>query len=289
MEGRKELLKLGITVFLVVLTFSYLAGESYLRQRNEDKIARLRTEIHLINLINGLDLTPEQMKIIRDNAEEKIRVQESLKEEIQSKEREITIILEEIRSYLKDNREIPQPLKQEFHRLQTEIKRLIFNSNEKIKDLALAVEQSLKNHQKYQLKNFVPCIIPPQGELRIGQASDLKGPIRQLERLREIPDRIYQRRKEMIVQRMIERMKFHFPPLKEIDEGEIKAHLLSVVEEIRSLPETDFQLQKEALAEKLISPFKPNHKDENITKKIKMFLLSPEIIPLLEERMGSLQ
>jgi predicted metal-dependent RNase len=106
-------------------------------------------------------------------------------------------------------------------------------------------------------------------------------------RIRELPYRFYERRKDEIVARTLERMKLHTSPRVEINEKEMKKHIHSIFEKARSLKDVEFEIQKDELAEELISPLKPQALSENshLTRKIEAFLLSPEIIPLLEERL----
>ena len=49
--------------------------------------------------------------------------------------------------------------------------------------------------------------------------------------------------------------------------------------------ELEAQYHKERLAEELISPIKPSHPENNIAKMIETFLLCPEIIPILQEKL----
>jgi hypothetical protein len=153
-----------------------------------------------------------------------------------------------------------------------------------MKGLAEEIEESLEPHQLYQLQEFVPCIIPPKGEKRIGQARDYKGLARSLERIRRIPSRFYQQRRDEIVRRTLEGLKLHAPFFSDLDEEEMKRHIESIYDEVRNLEDAEFEIQKERLAENLISPFKPEVPSNNLMRKIAGFLLSPEVIPVLEAR-----
>ena len=57
-----------------------------------------------------------------------------------------------------------------------------------------------------------------------------------------------------------------------------------VLDRCRSLSASEFELQRNELAEELVSLFKPELRFGDITKKIEIFLLSEEVIPLLRER-----
>jgi hypothetical protein len=174
---------------------------------------------------------------------------------------------------------------QNFHRVEKEMKKARMEMNERIQVLAKHIEQNLESHQIYQLGNFVPCVIPPKGEARIGQAQDYKGPVRSLERIRQIPPPIYQRKKGIILRRTLEKMKFHLSRNLDTDEKEMKKKILEVYDEARRLDDAEFEIQKKELAEGLVSIYKPRIQAKNLNRKIKGFLLSDEVIPIIQERL----
>ena len=275
-------------IFFLVLVFSlnagFLTGLPQIQGEGPQKAEELQRVIRVLNLVNGLDLTGEQMETILHNAEESERLKEQFRVILFSRQGEMEGLLEEIESHVKENREVPPAVAQRYHRLNKEIKEARYEMAEGIKNLANGIEEKLESHQIYQLEKFIPCIIPPEGEKRIGQASNLRGLARRLERIRGIPHTVYRRRKEAIVERTLENMKFHAPPASEFSEEEMKGHIQTVYDEIRNLEEAEFEIQKENLAERLVSPFKPQNKPKSLTRRIQGFLLSPEIIPILKER-----
>lgn len=277
-----------IIIFWLAMVFFLNAGllQGFQKFPGEklDKVEELRREIRLLNLVNGLDLTPEQMEMILRNAEESKKLRERFKATLLLRKEEMEELLEEIKIYLEENREIPIPTAQNHNRLNKEMKKARFEMEEKIRDLAKDIEEGLEPHQLFQLQKFIPCIIPPKGEARIGQAENRMGLTRSLERIRRIPSRFYQRRKEEILSRTVEGMKIHVPLGVDINEEEMKRHIEAIYDEARSLEDAEFEIQKERLAEDLISPIKPEIPSHNLTRKIAGFLLSPEIIPILEEK-----
>jgi hypothetical protein len=241
----------------------------------------------MVNLINGLDLNPKQMEMILTRAREAETLRQEFETRLRLQQEEMKTVLEEIKSYRKGNQDVPSATVQRFHRFQTELKEARFALVEKRREQANEIEKALDEHQLYQLQEFVPCIIPPKGESRLGQAQGHQGLSRGMGRIRELPYRFYERRKDEIVARTLERMKLHTSPRVEINEKEMKKHIHSIFEKARSLKDVEFEIQKDELAEELISPLKPQALSENshLTRKIEAFLLSPEIIPLLEERL----
>jgi hypothetical protein len=279
-------------IFSYCLVFLFLAPfvlQSQPKDKKFNKSEGLRREIRLVNLINGLELDSEQMEIILTRAQEVEKLRQEFEARLRLGQAEMERVLEEIKSYRKHNQEVPSATAQSFHRLQTEFKESRFNLMEKTREYAKEIEETLEEHQVYQLQEFIPCIIPPKGELRIGQAQDHKGLTRGMERIRELPYRFYERKKDEIIARTLERMKLHAPLKVEINEKEMKKHIGSVFEKARSLKGVEFDLQKDNLAAELISPLKPQvlSSSSSLSRKIEAFLLSPEIIPLIKERLES--
>ena len=279
-------------IFIYCFVFFLLVPLFLLSQTKDKKFNKsegLRREIRLVNLINGLELNSEQMEMILTRAREVEKLRQEFEAKLGLRQAELERVLEEIKSYRKDNQEVPSATAQSFHRLQTEFKESRLNLVEKTREYAKEIEETLEEHQIYQLQEFIPCIIPPKGELRIGQAQDHKGLTKGMERIRELPYRIYERKKDEIIDRTLERMKLHASPRVEVNEKEMKKHIGSLFEKARSLKEVEFGLQKDKLAAELVSPLKPQALSSSslLSRKIEAFLLSPEVIPLIKERLES--
>lgn len=282
-KGKVSVLWMVLAVFL---TAGLLWGLPEFSREKLGKTEGLRREIRVLNLMNGLDLTQEQMEIILMSAKEYQRLMARFEHILLNSQDEMEAVLEEIRSYLREDREIPPQTMQEYHRLDRENREERLKIQEKMKGLARKVEECLEPHQLYQLREFVPCVIPPKGEKRIGQARDYKGLTRGLERIRRVPSSVYQQRKEEIVGRILEGLKLHAPLFSDMDDEEMKSHVETIYDDVRSLEDAEFEIQKERLAEELISPFKPEIPSGNVMRKIAGFLLSEEVITVLEERLN---
>ena len=288
MEAEMEKAKVSILgmVLAVFWAASLLWGLPEFPREKLEKTEELRREIRVLNLMNGLDLTLEQMEIILASAKEYQRLMARFEHILRNSQDEMEEVLEEVRSYLRENEDIPSQTVQTYHRLDRENREERLKIQEKMKEIAREVEGSLEPHQLYQLREFVPCIIPPKGEKRIGQAKDYKGLTRGLERVRRIPSSVYYQRKAEIVSRTLEGLKLHAPPFSDWDDEEMKRHIETVYEDVRNLEDAEFEIQKERLAEKLISPFKPEIPSGNALRKVAGFLLSEEVIAVLEERLS---
>ncbi len=284
--GKKEK---SIRSFLVLAlsVIPIFLGSPLLLGKDLNQTQQLRQEIIGLNLLNGLELSHEQIEITLRCAEESKKLREDLQKSILVLTDDMEMELEKIKTYLEKNQDIPPSTAQGFHKISNEIKRQKNETEEKIGRLAGVVKQTLEQHQLYQLQEFIPCIIPPKGALRIGQAGNNKGLIRNLERIREIPHRIYERKKTDIINKTLQGLKLHMPRKAEIEEEDLGEHIQNVFRKVRGFSDTDFEIQKERLAEELVSPVNPSSPANNITRNIEGFLLCPEIIPILEERLLS--
>ncbi len=280
----KERISVAAVALIFFLAGGLIAGNPEYSTEELEKTEELRKEIRLLNLLNGLEPNQDQLEIILVNARESKRLREEFESTHILRKKEMEAALEEIRGYLSEGRELPPSTVQNYHRLDREMKKIRMQIEERIKGLAQNIEECLEPHQLHQLKEFVPCIIPPKGEMRIGQASDNKGLTRSLDRIRRIPEGLYRMRKEEIIWRSLEGLKLHAPPFADIEEEELKRHIESIYDDARSLDGAEFEIQKERLAEEMISPLKPQIPSANLIRRIWNFLLAPEIIPILEER-----
>ena len=245
----------------------------------------LHRQVQLLNLINGLELTPEQMRFVLEKAQEAQETREELKGEADAEE--MNTVLEEIRDTLMEGQNLSPELRERFFAAKADNERLMEEYQEDAARLAQEVEGVLEDHQLYALERYVPCIIPPEGELRVGQAQGTGGGEAALERLRAIPDDRFERHKEEIARRVLERIREHLHGAVVIldEEAELE-RIAALIEEARALSDVDFELQKEALIEDLLAPYEATRPQSDLTATITRHLLDPAIIPLLEEKLA---
>lgn len=240
------------------------------------EVREIKRDIQLLNLINGLELTQAQMRLIIQKAEraEKIRNEQ---------EREFVQTLEKLRENLKQGKEVSPLLRKQVRRSRRTMERQIEDYKEKITEFTVRVERKLYKHQLYTLENHRACLIVPEGSAA-GQVEGSKGIERLLSRARNMPAPAFEERKEELVQRIIKRIRRALPRGFIIEEGE-RRRILAILEDARYLTDVDFALNKTELAQEL----KPKHalpqRSISLSVKIKRFLLAAEIIPLLKEKL----
>lgn len=245
----------------------------------------LRRQVQLLNLINGLELTPEQMHVILERARQAQEKREALWD--QADVEGMDAVLEEIRDALMAGQAISPELSERFFAIRADNERLVEAYQEEAIRLAQEIEGILEEHQLYALEHYVPCVIPPPGEVRIGQAQGAGGGVAALERLRAMPARRFERHKEEIARRVLERIREHMRgAVVLLDEEAELERITGLIEEARALSDVDFELQKEALAEELLAPYRAAYPQADRTVVIARHLLDPAIIPLLEEKLA---
>ena len=247
--------------------------------------AGLRREVQLLNLTNGLELTPEQMRFIVEKAQEAQELRQELQAEADVEE--TTIVLEEFRATLMAGENVPPNLAQRFHAVEGRFRAAKDTYEAELTRIAGEVEEVLEEHQLYALEQYVPCLVPPEGTLRVGQARGTGGGEAVLERLRALPAERFERRGKEIARRILERIREHMHGAVVIldEEAELE-RIEGLVEEARALSDVEFELQKASLVEELLASYEAARSQREPTAMIARHLLDPAIIPLLEEKLA---
>ncbi len=248
------------------------------------RVLVLQREVQLLNLINALELDEKQTSFILEKAREAKKLRENMLNSSTENFEHTINILERLKSVLIAGGNIPPKLRKEWflvHRSNDELRR---EYEERVTTIAKSVESILEEHQLYVLENYVPCVIPPRGELA-GQAQNPTHEEKLLARVRSLPDKKFEALKDRIAERTIEHLEKHLPrDLTVSDVEKEKQRIISVFVEARNMSDVEFELGKDKLVEKLLpgdlSPY-----SVDITTKIERFLLDPHIIPLLEEKL----
>jgi len=291
---KKHILSLALGLFLsLVISLAVVLGLSqntlaqpleYLREL--DKVTE---EIRILNLINGLELSEEQMKFIIQKAEEAEQLKTDLANRVNNGNPEVAKALralQELRNNLLEGRSIPDDLKARAHQANLLSKGLTEGYHDKLSQLAFQIKGMLQPHQLCALENYVPCLIPPK-PWAAGQENSSEAGQRELTKIRAMPAPMFEQNKERIAQQMLKQVKMHLPRGYIIDEAAEKEWTISLLKEARSLSGMDFAIKKTELAEKLKSRYAPPKLPIDITIKIEKFLLRPEVILLLKSKVSA--
>lgn len=124
----------------------------------------------------------------------------------------------------------------------------------KLWELKAEVDQILTNGQKYMLKNFRCCLIPPndlKDPANIGQVFVTNEWIAYFRDIRKLPDKKWNDYKQLYFIPVEDVIKATLPGIKQKNKKEILSKFESVIMEARKMDEIDFELQKEQLCLKL--------------------------------------
>lgn len=271
-----------------------------------ERVRELREDISTINLLNGLNLTREQVTKILDLArqtrqarEQNLQAQENLAA-LKEAEEAFQALRAEIQKGVPARGDIPKRALQAELGLKERRDQLNRGISEQYRALEARLNQVLSPEQAQVAQNFEPCLIPPlnlREPVRAGQAASPEGAVKLLRRLKKLPEAQWQARKNTIAQRRVDLVSKHHYRLTEPEKAEVKARFLSLVERVRSMSDMDFEMEKDRLAQEM----KPRermkelreelqarnpHQGPPLLTKVGRFLLSERIIPILEQRLS---
>ncbi|MHC4605783.1 MAG: hypothetical protein ACYTAF_02475 [Planctomycetota bacterium] len=247
-----------------------------------------------LNLINGLQLTDDQMKKILASLREK---RKALRDEDWNTALRgflaVKDMLEKDRRTSKDA--IVLFLKSEG--LFMELSAQPDGAREKaLAKLTAGIEAFLSDGQKEIIRTYIPCHLPYEdldNPERVGQADAATHGIRILEDARGIPAREFLGWFDHVlmpfIEQRVEMLRKNPQPGFEADVGAERTRILKLLYRARSKPDVEFELTKKDLAKELhleVDPPQPELGPEAIPERIRAFLLDTRFIPLFERRLG---
>jgi hypothetical protein len=312
--NKKQGLMVAASLLLMLATGQAWAGQRAPLSGDDDftrirtQVAELQEDISAINLLNGLYLSQDQMKQILQLAREARQVREqatinsqSLMDALRQAEPAYAALKEEIQKGTPARGTIPTQAAQINHHL----KDLQDQSHRQMAVQYQSIEGKLKAvltpEQLKVVEDFSPCLIPPvdlRNPVRAGQAASNQGLVNRLRQLRAIPEDKWQGRRQMVVQKMVDKISENHYRMTETEKTAEKSRLLAVLEKTRHMSDMDFELEKEQLAEQI----KPKDTIKDLRAEIEAraphvrqphmsrmgrFLLSERIIPILEQRLAN--
>lgn len=291
MRKIEHILFLALVMGALLLANSGCASLPVAKADELTDVGELQREVQLLNLLNGLELSTDQMRFLLEKAQEAQKIREEFKGKADGNVAETTEVLSELRAILMEGENIPDSLREQWYSTHSKNLELRGEYEEEMTRIAQEVQGILEGHQIYALKHFVPCVIPPQSGARIGQAEDTTAGEEILARIRAIPAARFERKKGEIARRIMERLKSHLPRgfAPAINEEEEIARILSILEEARGLSDVEFELQKTDLVQQVMSAYELPQAPVDICLKIERHLLDPRIIPLLEEKLALME
>ncbi len=272
----------------------------------EKEVRALRADINILNLVNGLHLTPHQVvHLLRSAREAKDLLEEAAPPGPDPKalSREARA-LEEIRRAMLDGKEAPEDSLRDLGNARARRRAPRRTGAEVEKGLAAledGVEAGLLPTQKEVIRTYKACLVPPKDlrdPVRVGQANDAGPMIRLLERIVEVPADRWEKEAPRIVDRVIEEEQEHRGRLNEVEQAERRAALRAGFEEARAMEAADFGMRKDALAERIEAPDRVHDivlelqsiaEAQGAPGKTARILLDPRAIPIYQRRLEMLR
>jgi hypothetical protein len=281
-----------------------LFGDKELQQAQE-RVHRLHQDISLINLLNGLHLTRDQLTQILALAQKARQTREQLfsrqyRAALQEAKTAFTALRQEIQKGTPARGEVPAQARRINHRLKEMRLQSFQQMRQAMQSLEARLNHVLTPEQVQVVKDFTPCLIPPKdlrNPVRAGQATSHGGMLKRLQRLRSIPADKWQTHRDRIAQRVVHKISKKVKPLTEAEKQEEKSRFLALADRIRQMPEVDFEMEKDKLIEELAPkarikelkaeikarhPRRGKHRGSRLTR----YFLNERIIPILEERLA---
>lgn len=296
---KKSRIVFTVFVALMMLLPWFLTRRGYCRGDLEMRkifaeVNDLRREINLINLVNGLYLSAEQMNQMLAILRKVEATRGEYKTKATSQVHEMEEILKELREILARNEEIDQGLIRKFHHAKKKGEDLKEEFHSALMPYQDEMKRVLNGNQLALIEEFKPCVVPPhdvRNPVRIGQASgDTRMGERLLTRVRQMDETLYQRRKPRLIERYIERVERHVGIFSDEERAEEESRVADIFKRARELADLDFDVQKGDLARELKEPHEKalqsrHRKRRGDLDKLGRFLLDPKLIPILEKRL----
>jgi hypothetical protein len=263
------------------------------------EVHRLHKEISFLNLINGLNLTREQLTALRDVVRKAVGLRHRTLAENGQMAKDLAAALRALRSDLvrgsRPGREVERRAALLNHRMRD----LRIRNMKKLPALEKELGGILTDGQKEILAGFIPCLIPPRdlrNPERAGQAADHSRAADLLARLRRVPPRDREHAVRRAAERIAAKLSQHTGGLSA---EQRRAEVERVSRELRkalAADDVEFALKKTEFA-KNIKPaaFKPKADRRLYSQggrygpprpgKIARFFFTPEALRVLEGRL----
>ncbi|MDI6732828.1 MAG: hypothetical protein QME51_01510 [Planctomycetota bacterium] len=266
-------------------------------------IHELFEDISLLNLINGLNLTEEQIKqILLYNKQ--IQLLKDQIEELNNKTiEEVILSYNELKSTLEKNEDIPKHIERRASMREQEFREMMEELKGAIADIERELTGILIESQIEIINTFNPCLIPPKdlkNPVRAGQAENSERGLDLLRNVRKMPQELFDKEKNEIVQRHLEMIGKHVGNLTAEEKEQESKRLLKVLEKARSMSDKEFELNGPDLAKQFVSESKKSiGRDKELREELERihqtrrggpsrigrYLFNPRIVPILERRL----
>jgi len=280
----KNIIK-AVLIFILLCLTNLSASDN---KNNISDLAKLNHEIVLLNLINGLYLSDQQVESLILTIEEAQKVKQDFNEVLYQHKTELESILLNLKETLLQDKQISEILTNQILQMNKQQHELKDLQGEKLIELQENVKEILSPNQLILIEEFKPCTIPPK-KGRIGQSLDMESErsVGLLERIREMPSYRYNRVKDRLVEIHMDKIEKFIKKFSESERQEYQQKILNTYDQARKLSDKEFLIQKNILAQKLIpeSDTKVTLKKYQLDK-VGKFFLDETLLNILKEKFG---
>ncbi|MEW6367072.1 MAG: hypothetical protein AB1714_20775 [Acidobacteriota bacterium] len=265
---------------LGVLTSAVSARPADLSPWESDQVA---AQVRSLNIVNQLNLTPAQLDQIIPLAQQDVTERSALVQRREAAEPQLLAAASRLREELKDGFNTTPAAEQEWHRVHGPLLDMFLDYRQHRDERITAAMQVLTPNQLALISRFKPCVVPIKDyrdPARIGQASAGSRIEEGLERLREIPEPLFQRIRPRLHERLSEKLRLHYDPAELTQK--VRA-FERAVNEVRAMSDLDFEAKKSMIAEEL-APAEHAAEGQELRGRTGEFLLSPEGLDVLETK-----
>lgn len=257
-----------------------------LLSENKEVIVRMG-RLHSLNLLNGLNLNEGQRRFFLHKVEEIQNSVDELAIEAAAQRQRAVRILDNIEKAVRKGEKPDKKLGEEVSKLALQLKGKFDSHAKLVARLTGQLYHQLNASQRLVVGRYHECLTPSpvsDDESFVGSAEAdelLKG----LEKIRGINSVLYFVVSGHIATKLSTQMT-NFAP--DLDKSVVRAALLEMFAEARALSDVEWQLQKKRFAVSFLHRFGAlrfaTTKDEIIKQRIRKYLLNPELIEVLRER-----
>ena len=253
-----------------------------------NEVEELKYDIHILNLLNVLYLTPDQIDGLLEVHDRRKDLFYEVKEHLIGNSEQAKSAFMALRHALLSGRSPEERVTRLAQQSNRGMKEFGFESLDKYKDLAREAEDLLNESQKVIVEHYVSCLIPPQNAinpLRIGQSGGDKRGRKMLERVRQMSDDTYRQRKGGIVDRVYGRMEKMAKGRPNSSLDGVRQKVGEMLDNVRAMSDTDFKLYDGKSGKELLVENQKPKKDKKmvIRPKIMKFILHPRAEILLRQ------
>jgi len=252
-----------------------------------EELVNVVTDVRVLNLVNSLYLTPEQMRALSAIIERANAERQASKPEADALVAQSVALASQVRGELAAGGITPST--------QDRLRAAMVQNAERKRQTEARLQQYvtqvkgvLDQNQIVLVSEFIPCLIPIRSLTnpeRIGQAQDTAGAEQQLTVARRLP----QQQVDAMIPRAQERLQAALLH-KHLPTAELEARVADlprVIAEARVMSDTEFEVKKTELAKRVMPPDKPAVAGEALDRRIAEYLLCPNLVTIFAQRMAA--